>query len=51
MELRRFRGELASLGGLLKQTVLAGVPKEQINPLLRSLDRCLAELQALIKRI
>jgi hypothetical protein len=51
MEMRRFRGELASLGGLLKQTIAAGAPKELINPLLRRLDRCLFDLQALIRRI
>jgi hypothetical protein len=51
MELRRFRGELARLGGLLKQAILTGCPKEQVNPLLRHLDRCLFDLQALIRRI
>jgi hypothetical protein len=51
MELRRFRGELARLGGLLKQAILTGCPREQVNPLLRHLDRCLFDLQALIRRI
>jgi len=51
MELRRLKGELGSLGGLLKQAIAGGVPKEQVNPLLRSLDRCLFELNALIQRI
>jgi hypothetical protein len=51
MEMRRFRGELARLGGLLKQVIAAGYTKEQVNPLLRRLDRCLFDLQALIRRI
>jgi hypothetical protein len=49
--MRRFKGELGSLGGLLKQAIAAGMDKERINPLLRNLDRCLGELQALIRRI
>jgi hypothetical protein len=51
MELRRLKGELGSLGGLLKQAVAAGADKERINPVLRSLDKAIFSLQALIRRI
>ena len=51
MEMRCFRGEVARLGGLLKQAIAAGYPKEQVNPLLRRMDRCLFDLQSLIRRI
>lgn len=52
MELRRLKGSIGQIGGLLKQAIAQGAAsKDQVNHLLRKLDACQMEIQALIKRI
>ena len=51
MELRRLKGEIGQIGGLLKQAIASGADKAQVGLILRSLDKCQQEIQALIKRI
>lgn len=47
-ELRRMRGDLGRIGGLLKQALATGVDKERIFPLLRELDSLQQEMNTLI---
>ena len=51
MELRRMKGELGSIGGLLKQAIVQDADKNRIYPVLRSLDMCMAAIQRLITRL
>ena len=51
MELRRLKGEMGSIGGLLKQAIANGADKAQVGLVLRSLDKCQFEIQALVKRM
>ena len=51
LELRRFKGDLGRLGGLLKQALAGGADKETVYRLLRELDARQRELAAAIGRI
>jgi len=51
LELRRFKGDLGRLGGLLKQALAGGADKETVYRLLRELDIRQRELAAAIGRI
>ena len=51
MELRRMKGEMGSIGGLLKQALAQSGDKSHIYPVLRTLDNCLRAIQNLIARL
>ena len=51
LELRRLRGELGQMGGLLKQAMAGGADKVQVGMYLRGLDKCRADIQALIAKL
>ena len=51
MELRRFKGDLGRLGGLVKQALANGADREVGHRLLRELDIRQRELAAAVNRI
>ena len=51
MELRRMKGEIRQIGGLLKQAIASGADKAHVSLILRSLDKFQQEIQSLIRRI
>jgi hypothetical protein len=51
LELRRIKGELGRLGGLLKQALANGADRETVHRLLRELDTRQRELAAAVSRI
>ncbi len=51
MELRRMKGEMGSIGGLLKQALAHSGDKAHIYPVLRTLDNCLRAIQNLIAKL
>ncbi|WP_051149925.1 plasmid mobilization protein [Desulfovibrio sp. 3_1_syn3] len=51
MELRRMKGEMGSIGGLLKQALAQSGDKSHTYPILRTLDNCLRAIQNLIARL
>ena len=51
MELRRFKGDLGRLGGLVKQALAEGADRSLVHKLLHELDARQRELAAAIGRI
>jgi hypothetical protein len=51
MELRRIKGDLGRLGGLVKQALANGADRELVHRLLHELDARQRELQAAVARI
>lgn len=51
LELRRLKGDLARLGGLIKQALANGADRGTVHRLLHELDARQRELQAAIGRI
>ena len=51
LELRRLKGELSRLGGLIKQALASGADRSTVHRLLHELDARQRELQAAIARI
>lgn len=51
LELRRLKGDLGRLGGLVKQALANGADRQTVHKLLHELDARQRELQAAIGRI
>lgn len=51
LELRRIKGDLGRLGGLLKQALANGADRHTVHRLLHELDARQRELQAAVSRI
>ena len=51
LELRRIKGDLGRLGGLVKQALANGADRETVHRLLRELDARQRELAAAVSRI
>ena len=51
LELRRIKGDLGRLGGLVKQALANGADKHTVHKLLHELDARQRELQAAVGRI
>lgn len=51
LELRRLKGDLGRLGGLLKQALVNGADRQTIHKLLHELDARQREVQAAVGRI
>ena len=51
LELRRLKGDLGRLGGLLKQALANGADRHSIHKLLHELDARQREVQAAVNRV
>jgi hypothetical protein len=51
LELRRIKGDMGRLGGLIKQALAAGADRELVHKLLHELDARQRELAAAVGRI
>lgn len=51
LELRRLKGDLGRLGGLLKQALANGADRHSIHKLLHELDARQREIQAAVNRV
>lgn len=51
LELRRLKGDLGRLGGLLKQALASGADRQVVHNLLHELDSRQREVQAAVGRI
>ena len=51
LELRRLKGDLGRLGGLIKQALANGADRQTVHKLLHELDARQRELQAAVGRI
>jgi hypothetical protein len=51
LELRRIKGDLGKIGGLVKQALASGADRELVHRLLRELDARQRELRDAVARI